>query len=458
MIYSPRDYQKFTTQKIIENKSTGAFLDMGLGKTVATLTAITELYKRKEIKKVLVIAPKKVAESVWPDEIKKWEHTNNLSFSKILGTEKERLAALKTNAQIFLINRENVVWLISTLRVNWDFDMLVIDELSSFKSYKSKRFKALKMVRTKIKKVVGLTGTPAPNGLLDLWSQVFLLDGGKRLGISYTQYRDTYFEPDKRNGHVVFNYKLKKSHALLGLDWYKDEIMDRINDICFSMRSEDYLQLPGIIDNVQMIELPDKAQKKYDEFEKENVLLLAEKEITAVNAAALTNKLLQFANGAVYDEDRNIFIVHDEKLIRLDEIVQSLNEKPVLVFYSFISDKEIMLKYFNFAKELKTSKDIEDWNAGKIKMLITHPASAGHGLNLQYGGENICWFGCPWSLELYQQGVKRIHRNGVASVVTNTRIVVKNTMDEAVLEVLSGKNSLQQATIAAVKARIEKYK
>lgn len=457
MQYKPKHYQEFGAKQIIELPEVGPFLDMGLGKTVMTLTAIIELIKTKQVKKILVIAPKKVAENVWTDEIEKWDHLNGLRTSQVLGSDKQRRRALMAQADIFIINRENVVWLVALYGSNWPFDMVVIDELSSFKNPKSQRFKSLRLVRKYMTRVVGLTGTPAPNGLLDLWSQIFLLDKGKRLGESFSRYRDMYFNPGKKDGYVVFNYNLKKGDELLGDDFYSKEIYNRIGDICFSMKTEDYLDLPERIDNNQYIVLPPDLQKKYDEFEQEQVLALKDKEITAVNAAGLTNKLLQFANGAIYDEDKAWHIVHDEKIDKLKEIVEALNGNPVLVFYSFISDKERILLSFKKARVLKTPQDIKDWNAGKIEILIAHPASAGHGLNLQFGGVNMVWFGCPWSLELYQQGIKRVHRNGVAGIVMNSRLVVKNTMDEDVIKALEGKDKLQNAVIQAVKARIEKY-
>lgn len=458
MQYVPRHYQQFTTEQIIKLSECGPFLDMGLGKTVSTLTAIVDLYKNKKIKKVLVIAPKKVAETVWTDEIEKWDHLNHLTTSQILGTEKQRRNALTKKADIYIINRENIVWLVALFGMSWPFDMVVIDELSSFKSPKSQRFKSLRLARKFMARVVGLTGTPAPNGLLDIWSQVFLLDKGQRLGESFSKYRDTYFNPGLKDGYVVFNYNLKKGDAILGTDFYKKEIFDRIKDICFSMKTKDYLDLPERIDNDRYIILPSGIQDKYDDFEREQVLAFGiDKEISAVNAAGLTNKLLQFANGAVYDEKKHAHEVHDEMLEALKEIVEELNGKPLLLFYQFTSDVERIQRVFKKAILLKTPQHIKDWNEGKIKLLITHAMSAGHGLNLQFGGEDICWFGCPWSLEQYQQAVKRVHRSGVRKFVTNTRLIVKNTIHEDVIQALEGKDKMQEAVIKAVKARIEKY-
>ena len=457
MIYKPRKYQQHTTEQIVKLSEVGPFLDMGLGKTVSTLTAIVELLSTGQAKKVLIIAPKKVAETVWTDEIEKWDHLSHLKTSQILGPEKNRKKALAASANIYIINRENIVWLVALLGNNWPFDMVIVDESSSFKNPNSQRFKSLKLVRSYIKRVVCLTGTPAPNGLLDLWSQVYLLDKGKRLGETYTRYRDKYFNAGKREGHIVFNYNLKKGDNLLGDDFYRKEIFDRIGDICFSMKTTDYLELPDKIDNNQFIVLPKEVQAKYDEFEREQVLSFADKEITAINAAALTNKLLQFANGMVYDENKVSHEVHSEKLDRLKEVVEELQDKPVLVFYTYTSDKDRILLNFKQARTLKTPQDIKDWNEGKIKMLVTHPASAGHGLNLQFGGTNLLWYGCPWSLEQYLQGIKRVHRNGVAGVVTNTRLIVKNTIDEDVIQTLESKDKVQEAMIKAVRARIEKY-
>ncbi len=458
MKYLPRKYQEHTTEQIIKLPEVGPFLDMGLGKTVATLFAIKHLFETKEIKRVLVVAPKKVAETVWTDEIAKWDGLGHLKVSKILGLEKDRRRALAVPADIYIINRENVVWLVALLGSNWNFDMMVIDELSSFKSHKSQRFKALRLIRKYVKRVVGLTGTPAPNGMLDLWSQLFLLDRGKRLGENYVKYREAYFEPGKRDGHVIFNYTLKKAGDLLGDDFYVKELFNKISDICFSMKTEDYIDLPERLDINRYVELPPKVLQRYYDFEREQVLELMDKDITAINAAALSNKLLQFANGAMYDENKDWHLLHDEKIDTVKEIVEDLDGKPILVFYSYVSDKERLKLVFKEARELKTPQDIKDWNNGKIKILIAHPASAGHGLNLQFGGQFILWFGCPWSLELYQQAIKRIHRSGVISTVTNMRLIARGTLDEDVIKRLEGKDRTQNALIAAVKARIEKYR
>lgn len=459
MKYIPRKYQEYTTQQIIDLPEVGPFLDMGLGKTVSTLFALKELLARKEVKRILVIAPKKVAESVWTDEIDKWDGLGHLRTSKVMGNEKERRKALAKPADIYLINREQVVWLVALLGNNWNFDMVVIDELSSFKSHKSQRFKSLRLVRKYIHRVVGLTGTPATNGLLDLWSQLFLLDKGKRLGDNFGKYRDMYFDAGKRDGHVVFNYNLKKGNQLLGEDFYKAEIFNRIKDICFSMKTEDYIDLPERMDTIRYIDLPPAVLQKYNDFEREQVLEFLEtgKEVTAVNAAALSNKLLQFANGAVYDTNKDYHVVHDEKIEATKEIVEALDGKPLLIFYTYTSDKDRLKLVFKNMRELKTPQDIKDWNAGLIPIAIAHPASAGHGLNLQFGGQNMLWFGCPWSLELYLQAIKRIHRSGVTCVVNNMRLIVKGTLDEDVIKRLDLKDRTQAALIKAVQARIEKY-
>jgi len=458
MKYVARKYQEFTTERIVKLPEVGPFLDMGLGKTVATLFGIKELFETKQIKRVLIVAPKKVAETVWTDEIAKWDGLGHLRTSKILGLEKDRRKALATPADIYIINRENVVWLVALLGSNWNFDMLVIDELSSFKSHKSQRFKALKLVRKYIKRCVGLTGTPAPNGMLDLWGQIFLLDKGQRLGDNFVKFRDLYFQPGKRDGNVIFNYTLKKGDEVLGDEFYVKEIFSRIGDICFSMKTEDYVDLPERLDIIRYVELPKAVMSAYYKFEEEQVLqLIGDQEITAINAAALSNKLLQFANGAMYDENKEWHLLHDEKIDTAKEIIEDLDGKPVLMFYSYISDKERLKLAFPKARELKTPQDIKDWNEGKIPIMIAHPASAGHGLNLQFGGQFILWFGCPWSLELYQQAIKRIHRSGVISTVTNMRLVARGTLDEGVIKRLEEKDHTQNNLLAAVKAIVKKY-
>lgn len=460
MIYKSHSYQDFATDHILKNPASALFLDMGLGKTVATLTAIDKLmFDLCEVSKVLVIAPKRVAEQVWSAEIDKWDHLQHLRISKVLGTESQRKTALLRPADIYVINRENVSWLIAHLGGIGRFDMVVIDELSSFKSAKSVRFKALRTVRPMIKRIVGLTGTPVPNGLLDLWPQMYLLDMGARLGKTLTSYRDRYFTPGKRSGQIIYEYKLRPGDDILGADYYQKEIYEKIGDICISMKAEDYLDLPERID--RNIDLRLKVQKQYDDFERLQVLALENLDhITVANAAALTNKLLQFSNGAVYDPAGKWHAVHSEKLEALEEIVETSNGHPVLVFYSYVHDKERitshLLKYQ--PAELTGPESIKAWNEKRVRVMLAHPASAGHGLNLQAGGNIIVWFGLPWSLELYQQAVKRLHRQGQSEVVLNHRLIAKNTMDERVLKILDAKASGQDALLDAVKAIIQKHR
>lgn len=449
------EYQRHAVRHIIEHPYCGLLMEMGLGKSVSTLTAIKQLMDDYlEVGKVLVIAPKRVAESTWSDEIDKWEHLEGLRVSKILGTEKQRTAALKADADIYLINRENVVWLVAKLQGYWPFDMLVIDELSSFKSAKSARFKALRLVRPKISRVVGLTGTPAPNGLIDLWSQIYLLDLGERLGKTITGYRTKYFHPGRSNGQVVFDYKLNNGS--------EDAIYKQIGDICISMKAEDYLQLPDRIDRTVEIHFTDKVMEKYLEFEKQQVLAMedVEGDISAVNAAALSNKLLQYANGAIYDSERNVHEIHPEKLDALEEIVEAANGQPVLVFFSFRHDvTRIMATLRKYhPKEIGGPEDIAAWNAGKISVLMAHPAGAGHGLNLQVGGHIIVWFGLPWSSELYLQANARLYRQGQGKPVIIHHLIAKGTMDEDVVKALTDKVNKQDALMQAVKVRIEKYR
>lgn len=463
MRYAPYPYQEHATEHIIEHPACALFLDMGLGKTISTLTAINQLmYEEFDIQKVLVIAPKRVAESVWTMEAKKWDHVNHLLFSKVLGSERERKEALRAKADIYLINRENVPWLIGIYGNSFPFDMVVIDELSSFKSSKAVRFKALKQIRPKVKRVVGLTGTPSPNSLLDLWPQLYLLDMGARLGKTLSSYREKYFTPGRRNGHVVFNYDLRKDeNKLLGDGIYEKEIYEKIGDICISMRAKDYLSLPERIDRTVEITLPPEVMRQYLDFEKKQILSLIDvEEISAVNAAALTTKLIQFANGAVYGPDGTFHEVHKEKLLELEEHIEAANGKPVLVFYWFRHDLErirLHLREYH-PRELKTEEDINDWNAGKIKVLLAHPASAGHGLNLQAGGNLIEWFGNTWSLELTLQAIARLDRQGQTKAVVNNRLVAKGTIDEDILKALDNKAMGQDALMEAVKARVRKYK
>lgn len=460
MIYTPHSYQQHAEDHIITHPAAGLFLDMGLGKTVTTLTAINRLtYGLMEVERVLVIAPKRVAEDTWSTEIAKWDHLKHLTISKVLGTEAQRKKALMAKADIYVINRENVPWLVSYYAGAWPFDMIVIDELSSFKDGKSARFKALRQVRPKAKRVVGLTGTPAPNSLIDLWSQLYLLDEGHRLGKTITSYRNTYFTPGRRNGHVVYDYNRKDGDDLLGTEIYQQEIYDKIGDICISMKAEDYLTLPGRIDRTHTIHLPQPIMKQYLDFERQQILALEGEEISAVNAAALTGKLLQFANGAVYDDDKNWHQVHTAMLEALTDDIEAANGNPVLVFYWFKHDLERIRQHLKAYKpvELKGSADITKWNAGQIPVMLVHPASAGHGLNLQTGGNYMTWFGLPWSLELYLQAVARLDRQGQQRRVINSRLIVQGTMHEDVLKALDAKKQGQDALMEAVKARIAKY-
>lgn len=445
------NYQKQAIQHIFDHPGCALFLDLGLGKTITTLTAIDRLmYDSFEIGKVLVIAPKRVAEDTWMNEVKNWEHVKHLRLSLVLGTEKQRKEALRRSADIYVINRENVAWLVSMYGSAFPFDMIVIDELSSFKNHASQRFKALRMVRTKVKRVVGLTGTPSPNGLIDLWSQLYLLDMGERLGRSIGNYRNKYFRPGRSNGYVVYEYQANTGS--------EQEIYAKISDICISMKVEDYLELPDKIVRDIPVHLSAEAQRKYDEFEREQVLQLQDAEITAVNAAALTNKLLQYASGAVYDGDQKVHYVHDEKLDMLEEIVEAANS-PVLIFYSYKHELTRIMKRLKTyqPRKLDTGQDIEDWNDGKIQVLLAHPASAGHGLNLQKGGNNIVWFSTPWSLELYLQANARLHRQGQTRPVMIFRLVAHNTHDQRVIQAIENKNTGQESLMEATKALIDKY-
>ena len=443
-------YQEAAKQWILDHKHCGLFLSMGLGKTVVTLTAIRKLLAEGKIHQVLVIAPLRVAATVWQEECQKWSHLSGLQCSKILGSEKERLAALNREANIYIINRENVSWLVNhqAKQKNWPFDMIVIDELSSFKSPKAERFRSLRKTLPAVRRVVGLTGTPAPNGLIDLWSQIYLLDQGERLGKTLGWYRQTYFDPGDRNGQIVYNWKPKKGAP--------EKIYERIGDICMSMTAEDYLQMPDRIDVEAPVALSGDAQQAYDMLERDLVLPWADEAITAQNAAVLTGKLLQLANGAIYMDDGRYEQIHDAKLDMLEDLIEAANGEPVLVYYSFRHDADRIMKRVK-ARKLETPQDVIDWNSGRIPVLIAHPASAGHGLNLQAGGHHIIWFGLTWSLELYQQANARLHRQGQQHPVTIHHIVCKGTIDDDVLKVLTGKAKRQDALMDAVKARVMLY-
>lgn len=451
MKYKPYDYQEYATQWILDKEKVGLLLDMGMGKSVITLTAIDELmFDYFDVSKVLVIAPLRVAESTWDEETTKWDHLKHLKISKVLGTEKERINALYTKADIYIINRENVKWLVDKCGRDWSFDMVVIDELSSFKSHRAQRFKALRKVRPFMKRVVGLTGTPAPNGLIDLWSQIYLLDGGERLGKTVTGYRERYFLPDKRNQNVIFTYKLKEGA--------EEAIYEKLSDICVSMKAEDYLNLPAKINNIIPIHLPKKAKEKYDQLERDLLLPLKDSDIIANTAGVLANKLLQMSNGAVYDENGDVQEIHNAKLKALEDLIEAANGKPVLIFYSYKHDLDRIKKHLkrDDLTFLDTSEDIKKWNEGKIPIMLAHPASAGHGLNLQAGGNIIIWFGLTWSLELYSQANARLYRQGQKQNVIIHHLVSKDTMDEDVMKALEGKEIGQEALLNAVKARLDK--
>lgn len=458
MRFIPHEYQKFCIQKILDTKKVGIWQDMGLGKTVTTLTAIKELkYNRFQVRKVLVIAPKKVAEGTWTKEAAKWDHTKMLRVSPVLGSQTKRIKALNTPADIYITNRENVVWLVDYYRNAWPFDMVVVDESSSFKSHSAKRFKALASVGERIERMVELTGTPSPNGLDDLWAQVFLLDGGERLGKRYTHFRERYFQPDKRGADgMVYSYEAKPGS--------EEGILEKISDICISMKAEDYLQLPDITYHEVPVELDAKALKSYCELEREMVLQLPEdgEDISVTSAAALSNKLLQLANGAIYDEDRQVHEVHGCKVEAFMELVESLQGKPALVFYNYQHDRTRLLEALKKTglrvRELKTPQDEDDWNARRIDILLTHPASSAYGLNLQQGGNHVIWFGLTWNYELYTQANKRLHRQGQQEKVIIHHLVCSGTRDEDVMQALQRKDDAQNWVMESLKARIRRIK
>ena len=454
MNFVPHDYQKYCIDRIISDSSLGLFLDMGLGKTVITLTAVNELiYNRFEVGKVLVIAPKKVAETTWTNEAQKWEHLHNLRISRVIGTLAQRVRALNTPADVYVINRENVPWLVEYDRNSWRFDMVVIDELSSFKSSKAQRFRSLCYVRRRIKRLVGLTGTPASNGLIDLWAQIYLLDEGERLGKKITHFRTKYCDCNTHGGHFS-TYAMKPGA--------EESIRSAISDICISMKAEDYLQLPECTVVDVPVYMDKRTEKRYEEFEREMLLQIDENTLDAGTAAVLSGKLMQFANGAVYDENKNAVEVHSGKLDTLSELVEGLNGQHALIFYNFRHDLERILRHFEKSplaiRELKTDQDQADWNAGKIDLLLTHPASAGYGLNLQQGGHHVIWFGLNWSLELYEQANKRLHRQGQQERVIIHRLITQNTRDVDVADALAGKQDVQNALLEALKVKIREIK
>lgn len=451
------DYQVRGVNHIIDNEYCALFLDMGLGKTVTTLTAIKELLDNCIISNALVIAPKKVTQVTWSDEIKNWEHLQGLTISVIDGTAKQRREAMAAKADIYAVSRDNIVWLVLEHGgVKLPYDMVVIDELSSFKNHASKRFRAMRKVRKFIPRVVGLTGTPAPNGLIDLFAQMYLIDGGQRLGKTVTAYRDRFFRPGKRNGDIVYTYELKAPQ-----NETEQQISDLISDITISMTAEDYLKMPDKIMLYDYVDLAPKVLAMYRDFEKEQILELinSDEPISAASAAALSNKLQQFANGAIYDAEQNVKDLHDEKLDKLEELVEAANGEPVLIAYSYKHDLERIMQKLKAYKPVKLERPehIADWNAGKIPVLVTHPASAGHGLNLQKGGHNIVWFGNTWSLELYQQFNSRLYRQGQGKPVTIHHIVTRGTIDEKIIKSLDGKRETQDGLMESIKELMEFY-
>lgn len=447
MKYKPHSYQEYAIRYIETHPISALLIDMGLGKTSITLTAIRNLlFDSFEVCKVLVIAPLRVAKNTWTDEIKKWEHLSTLTYSLIVGNENERLSALNEKADIYIINRENVDWLVNKSRYKFDFDMVVIDELSSFKNHQSKRFKSFMKVRPLVKRIVGLTGTPSSNGLMDLFAEFKILDMGKRLGYFIGQYRNTYFKPDKMNGPIVYSYK--------PLPNAENAIYEKISDITVSMKANEYLKMPEILTSNYVVELSNSEKNQYDEMKKSLVLEITDGEITASNAASLSNKLCQLSNGAIYDDEQNIVEIHDRKLEALEDIIESMNGKPLLIAYWYRHDLERIKSRFS-VREIKTSEDISDWNDGKIPVALIHPASAGHGLNLQNGGSTLVWFGLTWSLELYQQTNARLYRQGQKNTVVIQHIITKGTIDEQILKALQKKNKTQADLIDAVRVNLE---
>ena len=453
MKFNPHDYQAYTINYIETHPIATVFLDMGLGKTSITLTAINNLlFDSFEVHKVLVIAPLRVARDTWTTEIDKWDHLQNLICSVAVGTEAERKAALMRPADIYIINRENLHWLVEKSGIPFNFDMIVIDELSSFKNHETKRFRSLLKVRPTVSRIVGLTGTPASNGLMDLWAEFRILDMGQRLGRFITKYRTVYFKPDKRDGNIIYSYK--------PLPYAEDAIYKQISDITISMKATDHLQMPELISSEYTVQLSDEEKRHYEGLKQELVLTIGEGEITAANAASLSGKLSQMANGAIYDDEGNTHYIHDRKLDALEDIIEAANGKPILVAYWFKHDLERITErlkklHIPFSK-LDDSQSIRRWNNGEIPVALIHPASAGHGLNLQSGGSTLVWFGLTWSLELYQQTVARLWRQGqTANTVVVQHIVTKGTIDRRIMKALSQKEHTQTALIDAVKADLK---
>ncbi|WP_289002317.1 DEAD/DEAH box helicase [uncultured Megasphaera sp.] len=452
MKFKPHPYQSYCIQQVLQKPAIGLFLDMGLGKTAITLTAVNELkYGRFAVNHVLVVAPKKVAEATWQREAAKWDNLRHLRFSTVLGGERARIRALNTPADIYVINRENVVWLVEYYQNDWPFDMVVCDEFSSFKSHSAKRFKALAAIRPHIRRIVGLTGTPSPNGLMDLWSQVYLLDRGERLGRYYTHFRERYFEPGRRSRDVIYEYDPK--------DGAQESVMKKIADICISMKASDYLQLPECVYDDVPVVLSPKAKKAYRELEMTMILALPEGDIDVTSAAALSNKLQQLANGAIYDEEHAVHVVHDCKLEAFMELVEKLNGQHALVFYNFQHDRDRLTEALAKTKlryrVYKNADDEQAWNDGQVDLLLAHPASTGYGLNLQQGGHHIIWFGLNWSLELYQQANKRLHRQGQEYPVIVHHLICEGTRDEDLADALTKKDAAQAFVLNSLKARID---
>ena len=457
MEFKPHPYQAYCIDRVIKQPKIGLFLDMGLGKTIITLQAIYELkYNRFAVQKVLIIAPKKVAEATWQREAQKWDGVGILRISTVLGSLSKRVKALNTPADIYIINRDNVTWLVDYYKNDWPFDMVVADESSSFKNHAAKRFKSLAHMYNHIKRMVLLTGTPTPKGLIDLWAQIYLLDRGQSLGRTYTSFRDHFFIPDQRSQTVIYSYKPK--------DTAENDVLRAISHLCVSMKSEDYLALPPVIEDIVPVQLSPKSQRDYDTMEAQSVLELIEKgeEITAMSAAALSTKLQQLANGAVYDEARNVHEIHDCKIEAFKELIEQLSGKPVLVFYNFKHDldrlKKSLAKSRLVVKELKGATEEREWNEGKIDVLLAHPASTAYGLNLQDGGNHVIWFGLNWSLELYQQANKRLHRQGQKEKVIIHHLISIGTRDEDMMEALNRKADAQEYVLQSLKARIDKVK
>ncbi len=444
MKYRAHEYQQYATNYILEHPICCLMLDCGMGKTVITLTALWELVLDSfDSGRVLIIAPKRVAQTVWAQEIDKWEHLTGLKAVRVIGSEKERRLAMAQQASLYIINRENLVWLVQNYR--WNFDTVIVDELSSFKSSRSQRFKALKSVRPKISRIVGLTGTPAANSLLDLWPEMYVLDMGQRLGRFIGGFRDRFFLPDKRNREIIYSYKPRPGA--------EEQIHSLISDICISMRAVDYLQMPELIENRITVEMSDKEKLTYHQLAKELVTSLDGETLDAVNAAALSGKLQQMANGAVYGDERKVLKFHDRKLDALEDLIEAANGKPMLVAYWFNHDHDRIHERFQ-VRDIDTEQDIADWNVGKIPVALIHPASAGHGLNLQSGGCTIVWFSVTWSLELYQQLNDRLWRQGQKHTVVIHHLLTGGTIDEDIMKALHERDVSQSALIAAVRARI----